>query len=106
MMTRGNIWFRDSGNEYVSRGEPYFFDPKEFEWAQYIIENWREIRTELSPLIDDNKDEFLKSYFEDVLQSAPNNWKTEGLYFWSRANRPVIRMFPKTNEIVKKYLVL
>ena len=100
-MTKENLWFRTSGTGYIG-DEPSFFDPAVFDWAAYIKENWHIIRQEMAPMIDEDQNAILKPYFDDNLQFPPRNWKTESFYFWTKANRIMISMFPKTHDIIKK----
>ena len=95
------LWFRTSGSAYAGP-EPPFFDPQDFDWAKYIMENWHTIREEMSLMIDENQNAILKPYFQDSIQFPPKNWKTESFYFWTKANRIMIGMFPKTHEIIKQ----
>ncbi len=94
------LWFRTQGIAYKGK-EPEFFNPQDFEWAKNVIANYNVILKELHPLIENDEKNILKSYFETEVQSSINIWKTEGFYFWSRANRPLINMFPKTHNIIK-----
>jgi aspartyl/asparaginyl beta-hydroxylase (cupin superfamily) len=95
------LWFRTSGLAYVGK-EPAFFNPADFDWAKYIMSNWQTIRDEMQPIIDEKTNSILRPYFEEGVQYPPKNWKTESFYFWSRANRPMIKMFPKTHAIIKE----
>jgi aspartyl/asparaginyl beta-hydroxylase (cupin superfamily) len=94
------LWFRTEG---PYKGDaPAFYDPETIDWAKRIMDNWHVIREELSPMIDEGKNELLKPYFEDAIQFPPKNWKTESFYFWTRANRIMINLFPKTHAIIKE----
>jgi aspartyl/asparaginyl beta-hydroxylase (cupin superfamily) len=95
------LWFRTSGKPYQSN-EPCFYDPNDFEWAKQLMNNYAVIREELSVLLDDEQSDILKPYFEQKLQSSKTNWKTEGFYFWTRATRSMINLFPKTHDLIKE----
>ena len=95
------LWFRLSGKPYKG-DEPYFFDPKQFDWAQHVMNNWATIREEMKLMIDEEQNAILKPYFEDAIQFPPKNWKTESFFFWTKANRIMIGMFPKTYQILKE----
>jgi aspartyl/asparaginyl beta-hydroxylase (cupin superfamily) len=100
MNHKAKLWFRTDALPYDGN-EPAFFDPNLFDWAKYLIDNWYVIRNELNALIDNDTDMLLKPYFESNLQSSKTNWRTEGFYFWTLANRPFINRFPQTHEILK-----
>jgi aspartyl/asparaginyl beta-hydroxylase (cupin superfamily) len=94
------LWFRTEGKPYEGN-EPNFFEANNFDWAEIITSNYHIIKDEISPLINEETN-LLKPYLEKEIQFPPENWKTESFYFWSRANRKMINLFPKTNEILKK----
>lgn len=95
------LWFRTTGVPY-NGNEPAFYNSQDFDWAKHVIENYPLIKAELASLIAADEKKILKPYFEKGLQSDADIWKTEGFYFWSRANRPMAAMFPKTHAVIKE----
>ena len=95
------LWFSISGTSYKGE-EPDFYDAEQFDWAKHLMDNWVTIREEMSPMIDEGQNSILKPYFEGALTFPPKNWKTESFFFWTRANRIMIDMFPKTYQIIKQ----
>lgn len=101
MSEANKLWFRISDKPYLGN-EPCFYNPNDFEWAKQLMSNYNIIYEELKELIEDEQSDILKPYFEKNLQSSKTNWKTEGFYFWSRATRPIIKLYPKTHALIKE----
>lgn len=79
--------------------DPYYFNPKDFDWVPEVESQWRIIRKELDDYLDG---QVLEPYFGDNLMSRKQCWRVLGLKFWGLDHADNQKYFPKTMEIMNK----
>lgn len=92
------LWYNVEGGRYHG-GEPCFYDPAQFPWAQTLEENWPVIKEEILSLLERRRDR-LKPYFIERLVFPPRRWKTLGFYFWKYRIHENCRDCPETMRIL------
>lgn len=92
------LWYGIHGKEYEG-AEPAFFDDLDLPWVKLLKERFSAIQTELDPLLQDDCDE-LVPYFGDDMQFPPKNWKTIGFCFWGKRMHANLDRFPEVARLV------
>lgn len=94
------LWFGVYGKEYPI-DEPAFFDPDQFEWSEYLREQYPVIKEALAPLMELHNQE-LQPYFDTVLQDPPLNWKIIGFCFWGKKDKKNLQKYPEIAKILNQ----
>lgn len=74
------IWYSFYDRNGYNGDEPYFFEPKSFEWTKIIEDNWFKIREELDAFLQQNVE--MMPYFDQQMVTRAASWKTIPFAAW------------------------
>lgn len=85
-------------------GNPYFFEPQQFDWVKELESHWLEIRQELDRilLIVDELPNLQDISLEQQTITQDNRWKTYFLYGYGFKIDKNCQKCPETTELVEK----
>jgi len=98
-MSANALFFLNEEATY-SGPEPYFYDKKQYPWAQTLEDNWTIIRDEMMPIISGEKAIELSSPYPPSL-SEPSAWKNIYFFNFMWQYHKNCRQFPKTYALLK-----
>jgi aspartyl/asparaginyl beta-hydroxylase (cupin superfamily) len=93
-------WYNIFGGRY-DRGEPSFYDPKDFPWAKVLEDNVDVMREEMTALVATDQSRLKPYFINRGMSFPPRHWKTMGLFFWNFRMHRNCRRCPKTTKILE-----
>lgn len=92
------LWFSIFDEKRYVGDERSFYNPEDYDWAKYVLENKQVIIDEFKQTISSQK--LFDPYFNYLFSTTDGGWKTVGLKFWTINNYKNQKYFPKITKII------
>lgn len=92
------LWFSIFDEKRYVGNERAFYNPADYKWAQYVLENKEIIIKEFKETIRSEK--LFDPYFNYLFSTTDGGWKTVGLKFWSINNYKNQKYFPEITKLI------
>ncbi|MGE0562681.1 MAG: aspartyl/asparaginyl beta-hydroxylase domain-containing protein [Flavobacteriales bacterium] len=92
------LWFSIFDEKRYAGEETAFYNPQDYEWARYVLDNKEIIINEFKKTIGSKR--LFDPYFNYLFSTTDGGWKTIGLKFWSINNYKNQQYFPEITKII------